>query len=83
MRDEHSVVTSAPAVLWYRRDLRIHDLPALNAAVARGPVAPLFIFDPKLLGGRWPSPNRSAFLLGSLISLDVVISIYTIIITFV
>jgi len=50
------------SVLWFRRDLRLHDLPALAAAVAAGPVAPLFVLDDRLLNGRWPSPNRAAFL---------------------
>lgn len=61
---------AAPAVLWFRRDLRVHDLPALSAAMARGAVAPLFVFDAKLIGGRWASPNRWSFLLASLSSLD-------------
>ncbi|MCL6650267.1 MAG: deoxyribodipyrimidine photo-lyase, partial [Chloroflexi bacterium] len=54
------------AVLWFRRDLRLHDLPALAAALAHERVAPLFVFDEALLAGRWRSPNRVAFLLGSL-----------------
>jgi deoxyribodipyrimidine photo-lyase len=59
------------AVVWFRRDLRVHDLPALVAACAAADeVAPLFVFDPALLGGRWPSPNRVAFLLESLRALD-------------
>lgn len=59
------------AVVWFRRDLRLHDLPALAAASAAAEeVVPLFVFDPALLGGRWPSPNRVAFLLESLRALD-------------
>ncbi|GIW12063.1 MAG: deoxyribodipyrimidine photo-lyase [Dehalococcoidia bacterium] len=53
-------------MLWFRRDLRLHDLPALAAALAHERVAPLFVFDEALLAGRWRSPNRVAFLLGSL-----------------
>ena len=39
----------APAILWFRRDLRLADNPALAAAVASGrPVIPLYIDDPRL-----------------------------------
>lgn len=55
----------APTVVWFRRDLRVHDHPALSAAAARGPVAPLVVLDPRLLGGRVASPNRIWFLLGA------------------
>ena len=35
-----------PVVLWFRRDLRLEDNPALNAAVATGrPILPLYILD--------------------------------------
>ena len=58
------------ALLWYRRDLRLRDHPALHAAVAAADrVAPVFILDPGLLQGRWPSPNRVRFMLGSLAEL--------------
>jgi len=37
---------STPSIVWFRRDLRLADNPALAAAVARGgPVVPLFILD--------------------------------------
>lgn len=58
------------AILWYRRDLRVHDLPALQAADMAGPVLPLFVFDERLLHGRWPSANRVWFMLESLKVLD-------------
>ncbi|GIW13650.1 MAG: deoxyribodipyrimidine photo-lyase [Tepidiforma sp.] len=58
------------SVLWFRRDLRLHDHPALHAAAEAGPVAPLFVLDPALLRGRWASSNRTAFLLASLAALD-------------
>lgn len=57
-------------VLWFRRDLRLHDHPALTAALETGPVAPLFVIDPPLVRGRWASPNRTAFLLATLHKLD-------------
>ena len=64
------MTTDAPVVVWFRRDLRLHDHPALTDAVASGhPVAPLFVFDPSVLHGRFASPNRSWFLLGSVAEL--------------
>ncbi|MCB0828311.1 MAG: deoxyribodipyrimidine photo-lyase [Solirubrobacterales bacterium] len=54
------------AIMWYRRDLRVHDLPALAKAVA-GPVLPCFILDDRLLSrGRFVSPARVGFMLGCL-----------------
>lgn len=56
------------AVMWFRRDLRIVDHPALAAAAAQGPVLPLFVLDPALLA---PSGAvRVAFMLRCLRSLD-------------
>ncbi|MDE0933172.1 MAG: deoxyribodipyrimidine photo-lyase [Novosphingopyxis baekryungensis] len=34
-----------PVILWLRRDLRLSDQPALRAAVAAGPVIPVYILD--------------------------------------
>jgi deoxyribodipyrimidine photo-lyase len=60
-----------PAIVWFRRDLRLTDHPALAAAIGRqGPVVPLFVLDPRLLAGRWSSPSRNWFLLESLRHLD-------------
>lgn len=40
-----------PTLLWFRRDLRLSDHPALLAALARGgPVIPVFIHDPLVEG---------------------------------
>jgi deoxyribodipyrimidine photo-lyase len=60
----------ARAVLWFRRDLRVHDLPALRAAAEAGPdgVVALFVADPSLLGPA--GPNRRRFLTGALAALD-------------
>ncbi len=60
------------ALLWFRRDLRLGDHPALLAAVdAAGPdgtVVPLFVFDERLYG---PSGDpRRRFLLDCLTDLD-------------
>ena len=54
-------MTDAPAILWFRNDLRLADHAALQAAVASGrPVLPVFILDdhspgPWAMGGasRW------------------------------
>jgi deoxyribodipyrimidine photo-lyase len=55
---------AAPTVVWFRRDLRLHDHPALTDALRDGgPVAPLFVLDPALLHGRFASPNRTWYLL--------------------
>lgn len=55
-------------ILWLRRDLRLHDHPALLAAAEGGDVVPLFVLDDRLLG---PSGvARTAFLLRSLRALD-------------
>ena len=45
-----SSVGRVPAVLWFRRDLRLHDNPALLDACSRGRTAvlPLFVVDPVL-----------------------------------
>jgi deoxyribodipyrimidine photo-lyase len=57
---EPPVPSSAPVIYWFRRDLRLADLPALEAAAASGPVLPLFVHDPALIS---PSgANRLAYL---------------------
>ena len=46
MADGHS-----PIILWFRRDLRLSDHPALDAAVSSGrPVLPVFILDDQVKG---------------------------------
>ena len=55
------------SVMWFRRDLRLHDHPALYAAAATGPVLALFVLDDALL--RPAGANRTAFLVESLRSL--------------
>jgi deoxyribodipyrimidine photo-lyase len=63
-----AVMPGQPAtILWFRRDLRLHDLPALHHALdGGGTVVPVFVVDPGLLSGRWPSANRRWFLAGAL-----------------
>nr|WP_316627958.1 deoxyribodipyrimidine photo-lyase [uncultured Brevundimonas sp.] len=39
-------MTNTPVILWFRRDLRLHDNPALNQAAETGrPILPVFILD--------------------------------------
>jgi len=50
---------SAPVILWFRRDLRLADQPALNAALASGRrVVPLFILDDET-PGPWAAGGAS------------------------
>jgi len=59
------------AILWLRRDLRVHDHPALTAALQRDQeVVPVFCFDERLLHGRHRSGPRTQFLLECLRDLD-------------
>jgi deoxyribodipyrimidine photo-lyase len=55
------------AVLWFRRDLRLDDLPGLAAAHAHGEVVPLFVVDPAF--ARSGAPRR-AYLAAALHALD-------------
>jgi len=54
--------------MWFRRDLRLRDHPALRESASAGPVLGLFVIDP----GLWRSagPARRAWLAASLRSLD-------------
>ena len=59
------------AVVWFRRDLRVHDHPALaRAAREFDRVVPLFILDRALLEGRYRSAPRAAFMQACLEALD-------------
>jgi deoxyribodipyrimidine photo-lyase len=59
------------ALVWFRRDLRLHDHPALRAAVAASErVVPMFCFDPRLLEGSHASGPRTQFMLECLAALD-------------
>ena len=42
-------------IVWFKRDLRIHDNIALNLAVRCGTILPIFIFEPEL----WKEPDHS------------------------
>ena len=57
------------SVVWFRRDLRVHDHPALAAAMLEGNPRALFVLDPVLTNGKSSSPRRNWFLLASLAEL--------------
>ena len=57
------------SVVWFRRDLRIADNPAWNAAAAAGEeIYPLFVLDPALFGAA--GPHRGPQLVAHLKALD-------------
>jgi deoxyribodipyrimidine photo-lyase len=57
-------------LVWFRRDLRVRDHPALRAALDRHErVVPVFCFDDRLLHGRHRSGPRTQFLLECLADL--------------
>src|SRR3954447_23372476 len=59
------------AVVVFTRDLRVDDHPALARAVREAErVVPLFVFDDSILGSSYNRPNRTAFLVESLVDLD-------------
>jgi deoxyribodipyrimidine photo-lyase len=54
---------STTALVWFRRDLRVCDHPALIAAHREcDRVVPVIVLDPRLLEGRVLSRNRAWFL---------------------
>ena len=57
-----------PALLWFRRDMRLHDHPALLAAAEAGEVLPVFVLDSRQLGG--PEAVSRTYLLRSLRALN-------------
>jgi hypothetical protein len=57
--------------MWFRRDLRVDDHPALAAAAARGEVVALWVADPALLNApHHRAPVRQRFLRACLEALD-------------
>jgi deoxyribodipyrimidine photo-lyase len=60
-------MSQPPVILWFRRDVRLADHPALTAAVTaaneRGTtLLPIFIWEPGLIAGPRASANRTWFL---------------------
>jgi len=59
------------AIVWFRRDLRVRDNPALRAALAaHDEVVTVFCLDDRLLHGRHASGSRTQFMLECLADLD-------------
>jgi deoxyribodipyrimidine photo-lyase len=64
-------MTSAPVIHWFRRDLRLTDNSALNAALESGqPVIPIFVLDENILRSANAGLARVAFMLQGLQALD-------------
>jgi len=60
-----------PTLVWFRRDLRLTDNPALHAALARGgPVIPVYIWAPEEEGAWSPGSASRWWLHQSLVALD-------------
>lgn len=61
-------------VVWFKRDLRIHDHEALAQAARRGPVLPLYVIEPELWAQADMSGRHYAFLLECLAELNAALS---------
>lgn len=59
-------MTHPPAIYWIRNDLRLADNPTLTAAMAKGPVVPVFIWAPEEAGAWAPGAATRAWLTQSL-----------------
>lgn len=65
------MASGGTGIVWFRRDLRLRDNPALREALHRHErVVPVFCFDDRLLHGRHESGARTQFLLECLTELD-------------
>ena len=62
------VATMGTSIMWFRRDLRLADHPALLAALAHGTTTPLFVLDPLFV--KRSGAARFAFLLRNIRALD-------------
>ena len=60
---------TAPVLLWFKRDLRVHDHPALVRAAGLGPVLPLYIVEPDYWALSDVSARHWAFLTETLAGL--------------
>ena len=59
--------SSTSAVMWFRRDLRVRDNPALLAALEDGSVTGLFVVDPAIWSGAGPA--RQAWVAANVLAL--------------
>ena len=57
-------------LVWFKRDLRLHDHAPLVAAAAAGRVLPVYVHEPDVLGAEDFSPRQAAFLRESLDALN-------------
>ena len=57
-------------VVWHKRDLRMVDNQALAEAARRGPVLPMYIFEPSLMAQPDWAPRHSGFISECLVSLQ-------------
>ena len=65
------LLRAVTSVVWFRRDLRLDDNPALTAALAEdGEVVPLFVRDPGLAGDIADPSRRMDRLDATLVDLD-------------
>jgi deoxyribodipyrimidine photo-lyase len=60
----------ARAIVWFRRDLRLADNPALSAAIETGELIPAFVIDPVLMKSDRVGLKRLAWLQANLRALD-------------
>ena len=61
-------------IVWFRRDLRLEDNPALSAAARLGPILPVFIWSPEEEGQFQPGRVSRWWFKQSLIQLDMSLS---------
>ena len=66
MRRGFCSVNTGIQVVWYKRDLRVHDSPILHAAAQHGSVLPLYIVEPSLVHSHDYDPAHWTFLHQSL-----------------
>jgi deoxyribodipyrimidine photo-lyase len=59
-----------PVVVWFKRDLRIEDNSALTAAIAEGPILPVYVVEPDYWKMSYTSARQWQFLKESLVALD-------------
>ena len=56
-------------LVWFKRDLRLHDHAALWEAAQRGPVLPLYVVEPSVINAPDYSARHWAFVRQALLSL--------------